>query len=218
VKLFDKNEQRALRIMIAMPCGDTINAGTTYDLACLAGYEGGRDLAIAMDQGAILPAQRQMLVERALASGATHILWLDSDMRFPKDTLSVLLGHEKDIVAANYTSRRQPYFPVAENGQGQKLYVGPSAAGLVEVAHVGLGCMLVDTEVYAHMKRPFFALGYNAKENEFAGEDVYFCRQAKKAGFVTYIDNELSKVVGHTGEVTVTMRHASLMLEELNRK
>ena len=44
----------------------------------------------------------------ALAVDATHILWLDSDMRFPADTLGRLLARNRDIVGANYCARRFP--------------------------------------------------------------------------------------------------------------
>ena len=63
-----------------------------------------------------LPHNRSRCVERAFKLQATHILWLDTDMRFPPDTLFRLLGRKKPIVGANYRARNPPVFPTAVKG------------------------------------------------------------------------------------------------------
>jgi hypothetical protein len=215
--ILDQKGERRIRIAIAVPCDDTINAGTAYDLASLAARDGYRDLNLMFDRGSILPAQRARLVERALEIEASHVLWFDRDMRFPVDTLERLLQHEKAIVAANYTTRRMPYLPTAE-GENQRgyLFSGPMSTGLVPVAHVGMGCMLVDTDVFKKLKRPWFTLGFNLKENVYAGEDVYFCAQARRAGFEVLVDADLSKDVSHAGELQFTLQHANMTRDAVN--
>jgi hypothetical protein len=107
-----------LRVMIATPCTDMVKAGFALDLAMLYGLTcsyGDVDCAVMQNKGTIIPQQRATLVDAAQRFNASHILWLDSDMRFPKDTLFRLMKHEKPIVAANYARRRHPALPTAEH-------------------------------------------------------------------------------------------------------
>ena len=56
------------------------------------------------------------LGKAALDMGADYVLWLDSDMTFPADTLERMLAtmQEKDldILTGVYYRRRSPYTPV----------------------------------------------------------------------------------------------------------
>lgn len=216
--ILDAKGKRAIRVLIAMPCDNTVNAGTAYDLAALYGHESGRDMWLAMDRGTILPAQRTRLVQRAIELKASHVLWIDSDMRFPKDVLSRLLAHDLPIVAANYTTRRSPYLPVAQHGKLGYLFTSPAQTGLVEVGHTGMGMMLVDTRVYAAVAPPWFALGFIKSDNSYVGEDVYFGRMAANRGFPTMVDTDLSKEIGHVGEIDFMLEHANITREKAREK
>ena len=44
----------------------------------------------------------------------------------------------------------------------------------------------------------------------FIGEDMYFCREAQKAGFKVYIDHDLSKQVRHIGVLEFMHEHVDL--------
>ncbi len=197
------------RVAICVPCQDTVSAGFAADLAMLTG-------AIPADitwklfqvRGTYVPQQRATLVGLAQQWTATHVLWLDADMRFPADTLARLLEHKVPIVAANYITRRPPYRPVAEHREHGVLYTPLEATGLVDVTHSGMGVMLVDTEVYRTVPVPWFALGYNAKSDSYAGEDVYFCRKAIEHGFPVLVDQDLSQHVRHVGEIELAPKHA----------
>ena len=57
------------------------------------------------NMGSEVAMQRQQLVDQALDTSCTHIMWIDSDMKFPPDTLQILLSYKKDIVAGNYSTR-----------------------------------------------------------------------------------------------------------------
>lgn len=196
------------RVAICIPCQDTVSAGFAADLAMLTG-------AIPADitwklfqvRGTYVHQQRATLVALAQQWTATHVLWLDSDMRFPADTLTRLLAHKVPIVAANYTTRRAPYRPVAEHREQGVLFTPPEATGTVEVTHCGMGVMLVDTEVTRAMPTPWFAIGYNAKQDLYAGEDVYFCRKAVEHGFPIVVDQDLSQHVKHVGEMEFASKH-----------
>ena len=74
-------------------------------------------------RGTYLPQQRMTLVKEAFQSGSTHILWIDSDMRFPKDALIRLLDRDLPIVGANYPMRRTPIIPTATNLKGMPAFM-----------------------------------------------------------------------------------------------
>jgi hypothetical protein len=142
-----------------------------------------------------------------MEAGATHVLWLDSDMRFPKDALGRLLAHGEPIVGANYTTRRPPYLPTAETAEGY-LFGSPDLDGLVEVSHLGMGLLLVDTDVFRKIGEPYFALGYNRQDGSYVGEDFYFCKKARDHGYKVYVDQTLSREVRHIGETEFRYEHA----------
>ena len=46
----------------------------------------------------ILPFSRNILARKSMELNATHMLWIDSDMTFPADTILRMLAHDKKIV------------------------------------------------------------------------------------------------------------------------
>lgn len=209
-------------VAICLPCRDQVCTGFAYDLATMTANwsakhvpQGGK-LFMFTSMGTLIANQRQELVLEALQAGASHILFLDTDMRFPKDTLDRLIAHDKPIVAANYATRRLPIKTVAFKTAGawDCVYTTADSTGLEPVAAVGMGVMLIKREVFESLTLPWFILGYNPKTAEFSGEDIFFCRQAKKAGYDILIDHDLSKQVKHIGTFEFAHEHAEVCLEE----
>jgi hypothetical protein len=156
-----------------------------------------------MHMGTILLNQRNDLVRRALQLEGTHILWLDSDMRFHRNLLVDLLEHNEAIVGCNYVTRRHPIRPVSvrRGPEGREdLYTTPEDKGLVEVEYTGSGVMLVDLDVYRNMQEPWYNFWFNEKAKAFVGEDVYFCLTARELGLKVLIDQAASQGIRHIGE------------------
>lgn len=185
-----------MKIAVCVPSHNEVKAWFSFDLAYMVGYfcsnpyEAGSSLRLIFNQSSILPSGRHDLVKSAMEFGATHILWLDSDMRFPKDTLHRLLAHDKDIVAANYTTRRLPIVPVAQDLDRNRID-SRGRSGLQEVYHCGLGVCLMKTVVIEAMDAPYFMFGY-LPSGKFVGEDVYFLHKARGLGFKVWIDHDLT--------------------------
>lgn len=194
--------ERDLRVIIAIPCQDSVKAGFAYDLARLTGVCGqaGLTVGIVQNRGTIIPQQRATLVAQAIELKATHIFWLDSDMRFPKESLFRLLAHDKPIVGCNYARRREPVLPTAEHREHGYLFTTPEAEGLAEVTQCGFGVMLTSMDVFAAIPEPWFSIGFNTRDLQYVGEDFFFCTQARKAGFEILIDQGLSREIRHTGD------------------
>jgi GT2 family glycosyltransferase len=172
-------------------------------------------VVIYTSSGTLLSSQRQDLARDAIDAGCTHTLWLDSDMRFPKDALIRLLDRDEPIVCANYAKRRFPTEPIAvrknfvdeDAKKVLRVYTEQDSTGLVEVDYCGMGVMLVKAEVYKKMEFPWFAIPWVPAAEDYIGEDVWFCRRASENGFKTLIDQDLSKEVHHIGTFEYKHEH-----------
>lgn len=208
-----------MKVAICLPCRDMVHTSFAYDLSRMMALWAaenvpkGHQLMIFTSQGTLIVNQRASLAQTALDAGADYILWLDTDMRFPKDTLKRLLAHDKPIVAANYATRRIPVDTVAFSRVGDQwetIKSKPESKGLEEVVAVGMGVMLIKTDVLRKMERPWFSIGYHPDTHEYSGEDIYFCVRAKKFGFPVLIDHDLSKEVKHVGMLEFGHEHVEL--------
>jgi len=193
-------------VAVCVPSRDMVSAGFAFDL-CRMVVRADCDVSLLNIQGTLIVNQRTDLAKQAIAMGATHILYLDDDMRFPADTLDRLLAHNKAIVAANYATRKFPIQPVAfaNDEDLTRVHTNPDSTGLESVSSVGMGVMLVKSEVFDKIGLPYFMIGFSMKNQEFTGEDIFFCRKARAAGFDVYVDHDLSKEVKHTG--TLDFQH-----------
>jgi len=202
-------------VVIAVPTGDEVKAFWAYDLARMMSHTASirSDIAlrISMCSGSLIMKQREMLLDSALETNATHVLFLDTDMRFPKDALVRLLARDVPVVCVNYTARSAPFLPVAfaEAGNWDKrVWPTPEKTGLEQASACGFGVMLVTRAAIKAVNKPRFMIGYNKESNGFIGEDVYFCLQLAKAGIATLIDNDLTKEVAHIGRFEFCPEHA----------
>ena len=149
----------------------------------------------------MLVYSRHKLVANALGAGCTHLLFLDSDMIFPRDTIQRLWGWDKDFVATSYTTRN---FPVAEIGHGMdgKLVESRKKHGLQKVRLAGLGCAMAKAEVVKKLTPPLFMMDWVPDIKGYCGEDVYFIQKLAEIGVDTWVDHDLSKELKHIGEYT----------------
>lgn len=210
--LVDEFGDKQFKVMIAVPCGEMVHADFAMDLALMLGYttylKPQMQVPVYFLKGTYLPRARAALVQKAKDLSCTHILFLDADMRFPKDTLIHMLRHEKHVVAANYPTRQAPIIPTALDEAHQPMFEG---AGLTEARSCGMGVMLVDLTVFD--AKPWFAVGYSKQIDDYSGEDTYFCEMARKAGYAIWIDWTLSEHVRHCGAFVYDMSHARMTLE-----
>lgn len=161
-------------------------------------------LGIHTCESSMLPLSRTILIKEAIAKGATHVLFVDSDMDFPADAAVRLLSHGKPLVGVNYIRKKKPYTPVTIGLDGKPLYTREGSSGLEEVKHTGFGLFLIDTRVFADAPEPWFPMGWSSDRNAYVGEDTFFFALMRKMGFPVYIDHDLSRQIGHIGLGTWT--------------
>lgn len=179
-------------ILIGTPSRDLVNATFTFDMVQLV--RNSKDVYFVTAFGTYLQNLRTELVNVALQSKASHILFVDSDMRFPPNALNRLLNHNLDFIAANYRQRMKDQWTAC---QGEEFINSVHKSGLQEVDVVGFGLTLIKTSVFEKVPQPWFAMPFDG--NKFVGEDVFFCHQAKGVGFEIFIDHDLSQEIKHTG-------------------
>jgi hypothetical protein len=182
-------------IVLATPTRDSVTAGFAADLAKL--YRHRPDVKFGAALGIYIANLRQYAVRAAQQMGASHILFIDSDMRFPEDTLDRLQAANVDIIGANCVQRTMPEWWVSRVDGASVSSVGRT--GKQTVDSTGFGVMLIKLSVFDTLSRPWFATPFDGENH--IGEDLYFCQQARLAGFSVWIDHDLSQAVRHQGAV-----------------
>jgi hypothetical protein len=193
-------------IAVCTPARDMVHTMFTYDLVNLVCYHTlntNDAISLKISEGTLIANQRAELSLDAMREGCSHLLFIDSDMRFPQDMISRLLAHDVDIVATNCARRRMPTGPTAqvykENGDRELVWSMPESTGLQEVGSVGMGVMLIKAGVFKALSEPWYETPWRSDKRGYIGEDVFFCRKAREAGFKIWIDHDVSKEIGHIG-------------------
>ena len=196
-----------MKIAICVPCRDTVMSGFCFDLAKLIGYHSRTtddEIIVLQMSGTLIFSQRETLAEQALADGAEAILWIDSDMRFPADTLEVMLSRKMPILGVNATTRREPILPTAlqlhlkEDSHEWEKVESRGKQGIEQVTAVGFGVTLTRADVFKEIPKPWFDILWTSNGG-IIGEDVHFCIKAQDFGIDTYVDHDLSPLIKHIG-------------------
>ncbi len=181
-------------VIVGTPTRDLLYAGFTFDLVQLTRES--PDAFFSVVQGTLLPNLRELLVETAIVQKASHVLFIDSDMRFPSHTLEILKGYDKDIVGVNCKQRTQDAWTARKEGE---FISSVGKSGLEEVDTLGMGVTLIKTSVFEKIPKPWFSTPWDGKKH--IGEDVYFCSNAREHGFKVFADHDLAQLVRHAGLV-----------------
>ena len=199
-------------VAIATPCLDQVNAGYTASLAFMISHTLSSDTSLALCYmpytSSVLPVSRTWLAMQAVRIGADHILWIDSDMVFPKDIIQILIEHQKPIVAANCLARSAPFRTNSRTHDLEQIYTDPDSHGLQQVDLIGFGVCWTDTWVFEKIKKPWFPITYDGEADLYYGEDFGFAKQCDEAGIPRYIDHDLSRSIQHIGQQPFNVMHA----------
>ena len=198
-----------MRIAILIPARGQMEVATAFDLVAMCAYTiktSKHDIDLFTSSGTLIFDQRNNLVKTALDIKADYLLFVDADMRFPKDTLKILMAHDKDIIGVNATTRSEPVKPTAKNmhinedGSIDWMPIYSNAkTGIEKADGIGCGVMLIKRKVVETIEEPYFYFE-QLPGNKILGEDIYFCVKAKDAGFDTWVDHDLSKYIKHIGQ------------------
>lgn len=208
---------KPIAVAIAIPAQDTVKTMFMYDVARMMVHTSVNapqvKLHLLVARGSLIMRQRHDLATTVLEQSpdTTHILWLDTDMRFPKDTLLRLLSHNVEVVLGGYTERKPPFKPavfVDSRDFTKRAWPTAEATGLLQIVAAGFGCVLTRVDVFQQMKVPYFHVGWSPDVKTFLGEDVYFFLQLAKLGIPAWLDQDLTKEIAHTGDFEYLPEHA----------
>ena len=197
------------KILIAVPCMDSVAAQFAQALAMLE-KEG--HCLVSFVIGSLIYNSRNDLARQALKLECDFILWLDSDMVFPPETLKYLLKEMDetgaDLISGLYFRRCAPFSPVAfdtleiKDGKASWTDYTGELTGLHEVGGVGFGCVLQKTGMLLDMAATYGDFfGPIAK----VGEDLAFCWRARQLGYKIMLDCNLK--LGHVGHTVFTQQY-----------
>lgn len=198
-----------VKVAVCIPSGGDWESGTAVSTTMLVndfmqfGLPGLRTRSIHLNstESSMLVSNRHNAVKTTLKHGATHMLFIDSDMRFPPWALRRLLSHDVPVVAANCTKRAFPVSGTALDFDGKDVD-SRGKKGLEAVRQVGGAFMLIRRDVLEKLKPPLFLMEWVPEMEGYCGEDIYFCQLIQAAGFDVLVDHELSMHIGHIGKLT----------------
>jgi len=135
---------------------------------------------------------RQLLAEQALKDKARYILFVDDDTFIPLDAVATMMSTGKDVVTGIVWTKRTPSEPCIYKEAGLGPYYDFPKDSLFEVEAAGCACVLIKTEVFKKIKKPWFRLDWKRKEPTGTitamqgGEDLYFYQKLQNAGIKVY--------------------------------
>lgn len=194
------------KIVIAVPTYDSIKPEFVTSLIRMSKYQ---DTIVSILPYSLVYVARNNLVSKAIDYKADYILWLDSDIVFPDNTLEVLLDDASkgmEYISGLYFSRIPPINPViskkliyekTEDGltHGSEAYIDYPDNSVFEIAGSGFGCVLIKVQsiadvVVTYDEPPFLPMkGF--------GEDYSFCFKFSQLGKKMYCDSRIK--CGHVG-------------------
>lgn len=191
------------KLAICIPCRDTLHSAHSLSLIELVKFNtlNGIETQVFMDGSTVLLTQREHLADQAVDYNSEYTLWLDSDITFPSTLAVKLLKHNQNFVACNYVKRTPPHKGVAY----EKMYDWNNPLSfefrdsLIKIEGIGLGCVLMKTDIFKKLTKPYFDFKYNSTTNDWLGEDMVLCEKIRQLGIELFVDSVLSREIRHLG-------------------
>ena len=169
------------------------------------------DVQISMKIGSLVYNARNYLAMKAFTDECDYVFWLDSDMTFVPETLSMLLQDAEqgmDYVTGLCFSRQLPTNPVIAKSitwerdeksgivtHDAELYKDYPRDQVFEIAGSGMACCLMKTSLLGDVAESFRLSPFYPMP--LLGEDYSFCWRLGKLGVKMYCDSRVK--CGHIG-------------------
>lgn len=187
------------RVLVALTAQRFVFSRTAFCLIQAAMNTTDYEFDFIMEVGCEISSARNRLAQAAIDRNCTHLLFVDYDMYFTKDTIPSLIKADKDIIGATYNFRQETLKSTAvPEGMASSPHPDDLPKEPFKCEAIGTGLMLIKTDVFKKMAKPHFMFGFEQDGTVRFGEDTYFCQMAKAAGFEVWADPTLN--VKHIGE------------------
>ena len=186
-----------MKALIAVPAMDMMHSLTAYSMLNIRQPIPSK---VSFVIRASVDKARNMLAWEALDRDVDRILWLDSDMVFPENTMEMLnadLDEGWDIVTGLYFTRKPPVRPLISKTldikQEAVSFMDYPKDSVFPIAACGFGCVMMRTDILRQMQEPPFNLFPGV------GEDYSFCHRANQLGAKMACDSRVK--AGHIGNM-----------------
>lgn len=139
---------------------------------------------------------RNAIAKEAIEYGFEYVLMIDSDVVVPNETLDCMLDPATDIVLGlcprknTNIGRVEVYKDSGPDYTDFYTYGTLPPENRFRIKGGGFACALIKTDVFKEMKYPYFKYVEYANGTALS-EDLYFCSEAKTAGFKIYADKRV---------------------------
>ena len=199
-----KDETKKPDIYVAIPTASEWTREFGSSMIALAGHfsrmsREGKIKGYRVDslQTSNLSKLRQTLLDRALASPCTHILWIDDDTQFPPEAVETMLSRNKPWLASNVCKKNGDGWIARYEGGAVVNSTGKT--GCEKIGSMGLGMVLIELDAIRHVPVPHFEVRWMDEQRGYLGEDLYFLLKCKEAGVEIWVDHDVSNSVRHIG-------------------
>jgi len=132
----------------------------------------------------------------AVEEGYDYVFMLDTDMKYPSDSVVKLIKHDKDFVVGSATQRLYPFFPTQYKeflkdtfkNKENRVFLTKENKDLIEIGSSGVVGALIKVNCLKKLKIPYFKIEYHENGVEFTGSDVYFCKQLSENKIKLFLD------------------------------
>lgn len=200
--IIDSKKYANVKLAICIPTRDMMHTATTFALwnLCASLKDLGINSNLFISPGTLIANQRHELVKNAQEWGATHVMFIDSDITFDPMHVVGLIEFDEDIVGAAYSKRVEPLIVTAWTEIGNwDSWVDPmqQTESHIKVEAMGLGFCLIKIEVFDKLSLPWFQLGFY--NGQYTGEDIEFFRKCNENQIDIWLDVATTCELGHVG-------------------
>lgn len=197
-----------MKLFIAVPSNRGWNAFFGNSIVNLSKYLSLKGVDFLFDciiGSSCISRARKQAVKMAKDSKSSHILFIDDDIAFddPK-IISGMMDRNKRVVVTNYSTKQpwntQPTCFGFENNRIES----KGKTGIERIYLAGLGCALIDMEVFEKIDEPMFSVAWSG--SDYVGEDFFFFMKLYKAGIECFVDHDASNKIAHVGDYAFPVR------------
>jgi len=193
------NESRSrLKVAVAMLTDDRVFADTSFSVLEMFSFSmmQGIEMTWVNPKVSRIETGRNMSVSQTKEMNADYVLFVDSDMICDREALVKLLNRNVDIVGCNAAKRTVPFLPVyTEDINGE--FLNFQEGKIYEMDYVGMAFTLIKMSVFEKLEEPYYFAEFDESKMMPLGEDICFCRAARKKGFKIWCDMDVSMSIGH---------------------
>lgn len=204
-----------MKVTIAILCPENVNGDTAMCLAAMTPKIKGKYFLLSVKTAIVADGRNRALME-AKQNGSDYLMFIDSDIVFPEESLERMASLEKDIVTGIYHQGGQQNFRpciyrFTEKGQIENLVIYPKDKPF-RVDAAGAGMLLISRKVidavpdnaFDHINLPDVGQIY---------EDVSFFHRVREFGFEVWADPSLR--IGHIKMQTIYPEHFDTVLNSM---